>query len=130
MILSKNEFLIIDDHEIDSDIIEIKIQQHLTNIQFTKANSGKAGLDLIKNRVKKLEQLPGVILLDLYMPGFNGYQFLDEFEEIYPDYIPKPKIILLTSSINPADKKKAKNYKIDCFMIKPLCIDTLKKIIF
>ena len=102
MILSKNEFLIIDDHEIDSDIIEIKIQQHLTNIQFTKANSGKAGLDLIKNRVKKLEQLPGVILLDLYMPGFNGYQFLDE----------KRKQLMATPPPENQVKKFGANYRL------------------
>ncbi|UZR97286.1 response regulator [Chondrinema litorale] len=130
MILIENEFLIVEDHYIDFEIIKIKIQQHFPNIDFVKSINGQEALDLIQKRIDQLKGLPGVILLDLHMPFINGFQFLEAFKNIYPDYLAKPKIILLTSSLNPDYKRLANEYKVDGFMIKPICINTLKSILW
>lgn len=61
-----------------------------------------------------------LILLDLNMPVLNGWQFLDKLTE--KDEISKRvKVAIVTSSIDPEDKDKARDYEVvDYFLSKPL----------
>ena len=130
MMLSENEFLIIEDHNIDLQIAKIKIQQKYPKVNFVKACNGQEAIELIQHRIDYGINLPGIILLDLYMPILNGYEFLDVFIKIFPKYLTKPKIVILTSSVNPLDKKLSVNYNIiDGFLIKPLDLNQLQDLI-
>lgn len=84
--------------------------------------------EALKN-IKKSKIIPEIIFLDINMPGMNGWDFLDEFEKSV-DYNGKSIIIvMLTSSLNPDDEKKAKKYKsISGFENKPLTEEKAKKI--
>ena len=57
-----------------------------------------------------------LILLDINMPGINGWQFLEQLQNISKE---KVFVVMVTSSINSADKKKAAEY--------PLVLDFLEK---
>jgi CheY-like chemotaxis protein len=86
----------------------------------TNANSA---LEYFKN-IKKMENIspvliPDYIFLDINMPLMDGWGFLQGFEKLnLPfDY----KVIVLTASVNPADKGKAETYKnVVGFFSKPL----------
>ena len=48
-----------------------------------------------------------LILLDINMPVMNGWEFLDQLNTIVIK--PLVKVVIVTSSIDSADKDKAKN---------------------
>lgn len=69
-----------------------------------------------------------LVLLDINMPIMNGWQFLDHYRAM--DIPRSNKIVMLTSSINPADKLLAdeKNDVVD-YKSKPLSVDMLKDLV-
>jgi len=49
-----------------------------------------------------------IIFLDLNMNGMDGWEFMEEFEK--STTLDGPKIVLLTSSLNPDDINKSKSF--------------------
>jgi CheY-like chemotaxis protein len=67
-----------------------------------------------------------LILLDINMPRINGWEFLDQYENFNKN-IP---IMMLTSSLDPNDLKKAKASKLlNGFYVKPLSKDMIEEIL-
>lgn len=69
-----------------------------------------------------------LVFLDINMPVMNGWQFLDQYEAMNEKA--SNKIIILTSSINPADKQMAetKSEIID-YKPKPLSVEMLTELV-
>lgn len=77
---------------------------------------------------------PKLIFLDLNMPVMGGWEFLDHFsKEEYRSAFEDCKVIVLSSTIDPEDIKKAKTYPMVLdFVSKPISkemLEDLKKII-
>jgi len=73
--------------------------------------------------------LPDVIFLDIDMPLMDGFQFLDEFENLSALTRKKSRIVMLTSSINPQDFNRSKKYNnVKMYLNKPLSHDSILKI--
>jgi CheY-like chemotaxis protein len=86
---------------------------------------GKEAYDQLKAIFVSSKTLPEIILLDLNMPVWDGWQFLDEFIKIPI----KTKIIIfiLTSSNSEEDKKQAERYNLDeNYLIKPITLSELE----
>ncbi len=92
-------------------------------------SNGKDAFTKLKAIISSGEKLPELILLDLNMPVWDGWQFLDAFKEIPVE--DKIDIYILTSSNNEADIERAKNYNIDSnYIVKPITLEKLKDVIF
>lgn len=64
---------------------------------------------------------PGIIFLDINMPGLNGWDFMERYEKLSPDQKAKMVVAMLTTSENPSDRQKAEGFKdIHHFFTKPL----------
>lgn len=76
------------------------------------------------------EKFPDYILLDLKMPGMNGFDFIRKFEEYFPDRKNKTHFIITTSSILHKDKKEAFSFNsvID-YIVKPIPGDYIENLI-
>ncbi|MFV8337717.1 response regulator [Flavobacterium sp. LB3P21] len=89
--------------------------------------NGKEAFDKLKAIIIADEKLPDLILLDLNMPIWDGWQFLDEFIKI-PNVNPIT-IYIMTSSVDPEDIEKAKTYDaVSNYLIKPITMAELKKL--
>lgn len=79
--------------------------------------NGKEAIDFLMKEAA--ENTFYMILLDLNMPVMNGWQFLDELEKT--DISSRTKVAIVTSSIDPADRKKADLYEtVEYYLPKPL----------
>ncbi len=72
------------------------------------------------------EKLPDYIFLDLKMPVIDGWGFLDLLMKFPEWMLQNTKVIILTSSIDLFDIKKAKTYSIvSDYVSKPLQVKTI-----
>jgi CheY-like chemotaxis protein len=91
-------------------------------------SNGKDAHDKLRDLALANAKLPEIILLDLNMPIWDGWQFLDEFTKIP---ISSTVIIyILTSSNDPADLKRAETYNLSKnYLVKPLPVEQLKTVL-
>lgn len=73
---------------------------------------------------------PDVILLDINMPGMNGFEFLLEYGKLPEHQKANVVLMMLTTSLNPDDMRRAQSYSIvESFKSKPLTQTLLEQIV-
>lgn len=93
------------------------------------AKNGQEALEYYENSENE-NSYPELIFLDLNMPIMGGWEFLDNFTEkrFYP-INENTKIIVLSSTIDPRDIEKVKNYPMILdFISKPVTKEMLEKL--
>ncbi|WP_345949488.1 MULTISPECIES: response regulator [unclassified Mucilaginibacter] len=69
---------------------------------------------------------PGIIFLDINMPGMNGWEFMDAYRELSESQKARIVVIMLTTSLNADDRERAMQDKdIATFYHKPLRSQTV-----
>ena len=95
---------------------EMLRRNNITEESLTFLN-GKEALDFMLRDSSEKHYL---VLLDLNMPVMNGWEFLDTLEKIR-EISCRTKVAIVTSSMNPADKSKAREYAmVEYYLSKPL----------
>lgn len=89
-------------------------------------NGQKAVLGLTEI-IESGKTIPDLVLLDLRMPVMDGWDFLDDYSDaLIEKNIP---VFIISSSINPADYKKANQYKcVSDYIVKPITEENLLEI--
>ncbi len=78
------------------------------------AFNGRAALD----RLLKRKERPDLILLDLHMPGMDGYEFLRQIRQVNSE----SKVIVVTAHPSDLAELHAADLKIEGFFEKPLIV--------
>lgn len=99
--------LVVDDDSEFTDLIKIILEPNA--FQVFIANSGKKGVDLAK------EVRPDIVILDLYMPGMDGWQVCKEIRKF--SNVP---IIILSAINKPGMVARALDAGADDFLLKPM----------
>ncbi len=87
-------------------------------------SDGQEAYEKLKALMFAESKLPELILLDLNMPIWDGWKFLDEFLKLPVQS--EITIYILSSSISEEDHEKAKEYnEVSNFIVKPITLDTL-----
>ena len=124
-----NCVLLIDDDEATNFINEMVIEESGKAEEVVKIQSAFDALTFLKSEEKGKHPQPDLIFLDINMPGMDGWEFLEEYEKLDDGMKAKVILVMLTTSVNPDDKKKAEQFNIvDNFMLKPLTVDDFNSI--
>ncbi len=93
-------------------------------------NSARAALDYLQANPKATNQLPDVILLDIYMPVVNGWDFLSRFKELKSELSKPIDIMLVSSSDHPRDISQAQTFEeVMAYVTKPVSLERLKELL-
>jgi len=121
--------LLVEDDPITTLICDCIIKTNGFAEELKSCVNGKFAIDYLKDVVEQHKASPDIILLDINMPVMNGWDFLEEFHAIEKCFDHLPRIFILSSSIDPADFKKAESFPtVDTFISKPLTNDFLNQI--
>ncbi|MFY8109968.1 MAG: response regulator [Bacteroidia bacterium] len=113
MIISdKNgKVILVDDDPINNLVTKRLLQKINPTLEIMDFTNAHEALEHLKSSRIDL------ILLDINMPGMNGWEFLNELENSGN----KTPVLMLSSSIDPNDHCKSINYKsVRGFLRKPL----------
>lgn len=124
------DILLIDDNEDDILIVEralkgVKLMNGLYIVR-----SGEEALDFIYHQGKYAQSKPskpGLILLDINMPGINGFKVLEKLKAD-PEYKKIP-VVMLTTSGREEDIVKSYENGACSFITKPVNFEDFVKVI-
>jgi len=108
----RTRVLVIDDDKILTDMLKISLEPDIFDV--ITANSGEEGLAAAR------QQHPDVIILDLVMPGINGWQIGKAIRE--SSRVP---ILVMSALDKPEVVTSALDEGADDFLIKPVSTEIL-----
>ena len=109
--------LLIDDDELTLFLNQVFIKENHFSEDIAVFSNAKEALKFLDSVPEKVSS--SCIILDLNMPNYNGWDFLDDIQS--REYKNHVKVVVLTSSVNNSDKDKAAKYaQVISFLEKPL----------
>jgi two-component system sensor histidine kinase BarA len=111
--------MVVDDNEVNLRLAEIILHKHKARV--TTARSGEQAVDYANMNSYD------IILMDLHMPGLDGYETTNKIREITPGK--QPVIIALTANALPQEKEKVTQSGMNDILIKPVSDAVLNKVI-
>ncbi len=128
--IDSTEILLLDDNDdtnyYNRDIIE---DTYLFDniIVFTKPLEV---LNLVRERIADSKALPGVFIVDIKMPEMDGFEFLDEMDELTEGLEELPKVFILSTSKHKRDREQFdRSFLARAYINKPLSTDQLIEIL-
>lgn len=114
------------------------IDDDITTIELVKMNNDRFGFcerlvtftdpvlanHSINEAIDKGVDVPQMILLDINMPVMDAWDFLDKMNDVLVES--GVSVFILSSSINPEDMEKSKQYSsVLKYILKPLSLDKI-----
>ena|SRR5690606_1648121 len=116
--------LLIDDDPIFHVIFSRMINKVYAGLNVISFLNGKEALDYLNTSYSKNSQY--VLLLDINMPVFNGWQFIEEIKKRAIIQNDNLTLYVVTSSTDSDDIKRAKSYLfVKDVLTKPLSVNTI-----
>jgi CheY-like chemotaxis protein len=124
--MEKSDLILLIDDEFVSNLIMKKYLTDLGCSKYEVINNGKDAISYLE----KLDTKPAFIFLDLRMPLVDGFEFLEHCMR-QPNLLKDSRVYILTSSINPRDMDRAKEFEcVEGFIQKPINPLRLKEILW
>jgi len=117
--------LLIDDDRPTNFLHKRVIEKTGLGVEVQALTSASEALDFLTGQGNYADapQLirPGIIFLDINMPGMNGWEFMDAYHQLSESQKARIVVIMLTTSLNADDRERAAQDKdIATFYHKPL----------
>ena len=124
------KLIFIDDSQLDHYILKRILHKYKLAYEVNCTADGEEVIRYLEQHKRDKNKLPDVILLDLYMPQFNGWSFLEKVQGLYQQLSKPVKIYILSASINPRDIDRAKQFDVvKSFVFKPITKNALEKLV-
>jgi CheY-like chemotaxis protein len=121
--------LLIDDDFINNFINQDLLKNLGLSNEITDLVNPEGAMEFLKSCEAKSKNCPELILLDIGMPELDGFQFMQEFNELTFPNADRVQVVVLTTSTNPRDKERMEALGIKNFIIKPLTEESLQKVL-
>lgn len=120
---------IIDDDLVSQFATRYCIQQSHGNFDIVTCSSGEEGIQACFSAVEENDRLPDIIFLDLVMDGMNGWDFLENLQNLFKGH-ELPSVYVLSAFTNATDRTIAKRHGLIAgYVDKPLSRSYLEKIL-
>ena len=115
-----NRFIIIDNDPVNNLLCTLTIRDVQDAAEIQTFNFPVKGFKYLVKEYANTTN-PTVLLLDINMPTWSGWDFLDNFEKLDDKIKKQIKIYILSSSIDANDKQRAsENKNVVDYIEKPL----------
>lgn len=104
---NKTGIMVVEDEASIRKFITINLERN--GYAVSEADSGEKALELIK------EKKPGLIVLDVMLPGIDGFEVLKKVRQDYPEIL----VVMLTARGQDVDKIAGLELGADDYMVKP-----------
>jgi CheY-like chemotaxis protein len=118
-LLSPMRILVVDDNRDSAESLGMLLTALGADVQVTF--DGRAAVDAF------VSSDPSVVLLDIGMPGMNGYEVARTLRSRFPDR--RPAIVALTGWGQEDDRRRAREAGIDHHLTKPAAIEELQELL-
>ena len=109
---------------VDDDVMNLKMAGQIlsrNNMRVTALNSGRSLIDYIKK-----DGAPDLILLDIMMPGMDGFETLKEYRETEKELgIPEVPVVFLTADEDQESESRSFDMGVSDYIRKPFDPDVL-----
>ncbi len=117
-------FLLIEDDLNDVFFVERAFRDAPRHINLRHVGDGRGAIHYLEGRGEFADRqkfpLPDVILLDLKMPGFTGFEFLEWLRSKSPGDQRLIPVVVMSSSALPDDITKAYTMGVNSYLVKPV----------
>jgi len=125
-----SKLIMIDDDAMYHKIIQLMLKSRYPNEETVFSYDGREIIKFLSRNKTKSDLLPDCILVDLNMPEFDGWDFLNSFGKIYKSIKKKIAVYVVSSSIDPHEIARTQTYPfVNSYIIKPLTMDLLDRIV-
>jgi CheY-like chemotaxis protein len=118
--------LLVDDDQVCNLISKKTLQRMGIVNEVHTALNGEEAINLLNDYFQGALSLPDVILLDLNMPIMDGFSFIEAFKKLNIPNKDSMRIVIVSSSQNPNDVRKAKELGVTAFLTKPVTETNLR----
>lgn len=108
--------LVVDDDPLVRDLLAAVLADDEFDLRF--ASDGAEGIESAKTRV------PDLVILDVMMPGLDGYQVCRSLKESHPSI----RVVMLTARHGEEDEALAMKAGADAFLTKPFSPLALREV--
>jgi len=129
--MRKCNVMMVDDDSFTNELASMVIRWTPYSKYFQVKEHADEALDLLKKKYyDDSDDFPDYILLDLKMPEIHGFDFIKEFEAIFPEKKNKTFFIVTSSSILKRDRTKALSFEsVVDYIVKPIPGDYIENLI-
>lgn len=117
-VANQNKVLYVEDNPANIRLVAGILGRH-QHIHLITAHTPELGIELAK------QNLPDLILLDINLPGGNGYQVLEALKSV--EALNKVPVFAITSDALPQDIERGKAAGFDAYLTKPLDVKKFLK---
>lgn len=122
--------LLIDDDPDDNYLHQLIISESGLCQTTRVAESGTEALRYLTQTNAPDYLRPDMIMLDINMPGMNGFEFLDQYHQLPDEQKSRLVVLMLTTSLNPDDRHRAGSIaEVTDYQAKPLTQAMLRQLV-
>jgi CheY-like chemotaxis protein len=120
--------MIVDNDQVNSFVLKNIITRNYSEAEISLFPDGADALKHLESRNSEDRAFPDVILLDIYMPIMNGFEFLEHYTEKFSHK--NSSIFAMSNSLSKEDQTRANEFSVvKGFITKPLIYNNIQFII-